>query len=295
MKIQRKCVGFWPGVCAGFSLVELMVVIAIIGILAGLLLPALNAARQRAYSTVCIGNLRQLYTAFHLYSMDNSDFVPPISGSNPVRGKTADAGSWCQGNMTYEFISSAEDITESTNTVLMLSNGFGSLGPYTRTPGIYHCPADTSYTVLDGKRHRRVRSYSQNVRVGASPSMTLGPLESDGFCAVDKFNRVFGLDGSRLIVQVEPHEDFIYGDFFGTRNLQYWAALGYDEWGHVPTSRHGRAGGFSFFDGHVEMHRWVDPRTVKSGRRKYGTTSDFGEGSNDDIKWVYGHIAISVR
>jgi prepilin-type N-terminal cleavage/methylation domain-containing protein len=78
-----------PFICRrAFTLIELLVVIAVIAILAGLLLPALASAKERARRASCLNNIRQFILATHLYANDNNQELPRGSTDNSNKEDT---------------------------------------------------------------------------------------------------------------------------------------------------------------------------------------------------------------
>ncbi|MEY4385056.1 MAG: hypothetical protein RLY20_339 [Verrucomicrobiota bacterium] len=86
-----------------FTLIELLVVIAIIAILAALLLPALNQAKAKAWSTQCLAHLRQVAMGMRMYADDSNSRYPMSAGTiawdqtDPVSG----VQSWMQQIVSY--------------------------------------------------------------------------------------------------------------------------------------------------------------------------------------------------
>ena len=118
-----------------FTLVELLVVVAVIGILAALLLPVLTQAKSNAKNISCLNNLKQLTISWHLYVTDNADYVPPNNFVyNIFNDQAIVAGSsWCMNVALRDLDPSG--ITQ------------GLLFPYNDSISVYHCPADTSTVV----------------------------------------------------------------------------------------------------------------------------------------------------
>ena len=71
----------------GFTLIELLVVIAIIAILAAILFPVFEQAREKAFQTSCLSNLKQMGTSIILYKDDFDETFPPLINPAGIRVK----------------------------------------------------------------------------------------------------------------------------------------------------------------------------------------------------------------
>lgn len=116
----------------GFTLLELLVVLAVIATLAAVLAPALARGKSRARAGSCANNLRQLGAAFHLYLDDNSDVFPT---SSPHSGLGAQPEDWVWWQV--ETVASGGFTMRDPNRGSVVQH----LGPY--QPRLLRCPSPT--------------------------------------------------------------------------------------------------------------------------------------------------------
>jgi prepilin-type N-terminal cleavage/methylation domain-containing protein len=280
-----------------FTLIELVVVIAIIAILAALLLPAVSMAKQKAHGIACMNNHRQLTLAWLIYAHDNNDRFLYSSAQYPDNWGWEQA--WVGGWLDFDPANRSNwDVTRDIQR--------SPLWPYCgKNASIFKCPADRSTVVpssgpFAGKRVPRVRSMTMSIWFGGAGGelYELPGVRTPPWRLYRRMGDLVDPGPTMTVLFRDEREDTIdAGNFF--IDMTGWPdAPNLTQWdGDLPGYYHGRAGGLSFADGHSEIRRWKDPRTMSP--IKQGVVSSDGpivrQPNNRDILWLQERATRMIR
>lgn len=250
----------------GFSILDMITLMAVITILFSLALPLLTSSRDIAWQTSCIENQKKLTGALTAYAADHEDEILPSLG--------LPAGGFWQFPYIHDKLTSLE----ARNIVQDLFKESSPLFPYIQKVDVIHCPGDyraskwkptagwayDSYAKLNPMNGQGWQSPFQTPFTKTSdikvPALTLSFVESSD---PRDYNR------GTWVMNVGPSPNWV--DTFGIF--------------------HGSESSFSYNDGHAEVHTWRDDQLIKAAiDSSNGTLSFFwprGNIENPDYRWVY--------
>jgi prepilin-type N-terminal cleavage/methylation domain-containing protein/prepilin-type processing-associated H-X9-DG protein len=190
------------GVARGFTLVELLVVIAIIGVLVGLLLPAVQAAREAARRASCQNNLRQLGIANHNYHDVHQTFPPGWINmpNSPANQETWGWNAFLLPFIEQENLSKQIGITRYSFYDGLINNGPQVIPGARQVIKIVICPSDTGHQVGLVHNNRHFTDGAGYIASGASGDFWPG------------VSNYMGVAGHRDVVNATQNTGVFYGN-----------------------------------------------------------------------------------
>lgn len=212
----------------GFTLIELIVVIAIITLLLSILMPALNKAKELGKQAVCLSHTRQLTLAWRLYADGYEGHIPQSD---------VDKNSTTYGWVTKKASMSVDDKIASIED--------GVLFPYTDFVRMYRCPS---------AKKDEFRSYS--IVSSMNATKTASNKQGSIYTNLAKIT-----SSSDMIV-------FICEGAISKKDNSFSVIHNKAKWGDLPPLMHNDGTAVSFVDGHSESWVWQDRDTILLGKGK---------------------------
>lgn len=224
-----------------FTLVELLVVMAIIGILAALLFSAVSNTKQQALQVRCLSNHRELILGWRIYTSENMGMLVPDDPGTPNQPGSAgntNYPSWVFGLMTQA--------VDSTNTGLIR---MGLLYHFTPNLSVYRCPSDSTDHVRSYAMQSQMAEFLQGKMYDGQAAAGIS-----GHSPIYRDNQFVRLPPSDTIVFLDEAPTFINDGMFQVLTAG-------NDWQDAPAIWHTGGDNFSYADGHVSHHKWQDSRT----------------------------------